>query len=41
GRRPFVAERDPHFAEIAYERLADAAANRHIAAETDAIETPL
>ncbi|CAN5381604.1 hypothetical protein BH10ACT9_BH10ACT9_41520 [soil metagenome] len=38
GRRPFVAERDPHFAEIAHERLKDAAANRHIAAELDAIE---
>lgn len=37
GRRACVAERDPHFADIASERLADAVANRQIEAETKAL----
>ncbi|MDA4101458.1 site-specific DNA-methyltransferase [Mycolicibacterium monacense DSM 44395] len=37
GRRAFVAERDPHFADIAGERLNDAVANRQIDAETAAL----
>lgn len=39
GRRAYVAERDPHFADIANERLADAVANRQIDAEAEALET--
>lgn len=38
GRKAYVAERDPHFAGIARERLNDAARNRHINAETEAME---
>lgn len=38
GRRAFVAERDSHFSGIAQERLEDAAANRHVDAETEAME---
>lgn len=38
GRRAFAAERDPHFADIARDRLADAAANRQVEAETEALE---
>lgn len=38
GRRAFVAERETHYADLASERLEDAATNRHIGAETDAIE---
>lgn len=37
GRRAFVAERDSHFAQIARERLQDAAANREVGAETEAM----
>ena len=37
GRRAFVAERDTHFAQIARERLQDAAANREVGAETEAM----
>lgn len=37
GRRAYVAERDPHFAAIAHERLSHAVANRQIDAETDAL----
>lgn len=38
GRRAYVAEIDPHFAEIARERLTDASANRAVDAETEALE---
>jgi len=38
GRRSFAAERDPHFAEIARERLEDAASNRETQAEAEALE---
>jgi hypothetical protein len=37
GRRAYVGERDPHFADIAHERLTDAAAHRQIDAETEAL----
>lgn len=37
GRRAFVAEKDAHFAQIARERLQDAAANREVGAETEAM----
>lgn len=38
GRRAYVAEQDPHFADIAEERLEDAAADRQVEAETEAME---
>lgn len=38
GRRAYVAEKDPHFADIARERLQDAATNRQVEAETEAME---
>ncbi len=37
GRRAFVAERDSHFADIARDRLMDAASNRQVEAETEAL----
>lgn len=37
GRQAFVAEKDAHFAQIARERLQDAAANREVGAETEAM----
>lgn len=37
GRRAFVAEKDSHFAQIARERLQDAATNREVSAETEAM----
>ncbi|PKZ40775.1 site-specific DNA-methyltransferase [Kytococcus schroeteri] len=37
GRRAFVAEKDSHFAQIARERLQDAATNREVGAETEAM----
>lgn len=38
GRRAFVAEQDPHFSELAFERLTDAAANAESDAETAAMD---
>lgn len=37
GRKAYVAERDPHFAEIARERLEDAVQNRQVEAEAQAM----
>lgn len=37
GRKAYVAERDPHFSEIARERLHDASTNRQVEAETEAM----